>query len=171
MLHRRTFRLTSILLCFLVALSCNNPKTKKIEEIGSEFNKEANDKPVSKKKVITGEKEFKTCEELITEILTTSRRYKEVTKELSKAVIKNGGLSFETKLEGSPNSKQDKKRMYSRTYDFTVYEIYTDRQLNTASFSFNPDNKQLYEYDVVNDKLNPIEFNRDILLSYGALCE
>jgi hypothetical protein len=170
MLQRRIFKITIILFSILVALSCNNHQNEKKVESGSVGKKQINEKQISKKPNITKQKEFKTCESLITEILTTSPRYKEITKGLSKAVIKNGGLAFGFSLEGSPNPKQDKAHGYSKTYDFTIYEMYTDRQLNAASFSFNPIKKQLYEYDAVNDRLNSVEFDRSLLLKYEALC-
>jgi len=74
-------------------------------------------------------------------------------------------------MEGSPNPRQDKTWSYSKTYDFTLYEMYPDRQLNTARFSFNPEDKLLYEYDEVHDQLKPIAFDRELLKKYEALCK
>jgi hypothetical protein len=61
--------------------------------------------------------------------------------------------------------------MASQTYEFTVYEVYTDRELNTARFSFNPNSRQLYEYDEIRNLLKPIEFDRKLLKKYDALCK
>jgi hypothetical protein len=116
-------------------------------------------------------KDFKTCVDIAKEIVITSPRFIQLTKGLTSAVIDNGGQSFGVSLEGSPNPKKDKALSFSKTYDFTVYEIYTDRQLNAGSFSFNPVNNQLYEYNQVADKLQPIVFDRDLLMAFGLLCK
>jgi hypothetical protein len=155
----------------LAVFACNNQQSKKADDNSSAVSKPASEKPIRKKTEKTGQKDIKPCENLVKEILTTSARYKQLTKGLNKAVIKNGGLYFGVNLEGSPNRGQDKAWSYSKTYDFTIYEMYTDRQLNTARFSFNPENKQLYEYDAVHDQLKPIEFDRNLLPKYETLCK
>ncbi len=114
------------------------------------------------------QKELKQPESVVKEILTTSPRYKELTKTLNKSIIENGGISFELVLERSPDQNQDNSFLYSKTYEFAVYENYTDRQLITARFTFNPKEKQLYEYDAANDVLRPIEFDRNLLIKYEA---
>ena len=191
----RTIRITVILFLVLAAFACNNQQSKKAKGDASATKKltseksiikkidKTDEKPISKridkideKPVIKNtnklvQKELKPCENLVADILTTSPRYRQLTKGLNNAVVKNGGLPFGISLEGSPNPRQDKAWSYSKTYDFTVYEMYTDRQLNTARFSFDPSNKQLYEYDAVNDKLKPIEFDRNLLLKFEALCK
>jgi len=166
----KSFRITIILFVTLFAFACNNQQSKKAED-RTIVKKRTPERAIIKKPELAVYKEFKTCEEVIKEILTTSPRYKEITKGLSKAVIRNGGLSFGVSLEGSPNPKQDKAQSYSKTYDYTVFEMYTDRQLNAASFSFNPNDKKLYEYDAINDRLNNIEFDRNLLLKYNSLCK
>jgi hypothetical protein len=155
----------------LVAFACNNRQSKKAENKGSADRKLPSEKSISKKTDTIEQTELNSCECMVKEILITSPRYKRLTKGLKKAVVKNGGLSFGISLEGSPNPRQDKTWSYSKTYDFTVYEMYTDRQLNTARFSFNPTDKQLYEYDAAHDRLKPIEFDRNLLLKYEALCK
>jgi hypothetical protein len=107
--------------------------------------------------------------ELVELVLTTSPRYIEVTKGLKDKVVKNGGIDFGVNLESSPEQGNGKKGLYSNTYDFTIYETYKERQLNTSRFSFNPENKQLYEYDILNDSLVPIEFDRTLLPKYDSL--
>jgi hypothetical protein len=166
-----TIRITVIVFSILAAFACNNQQSKQAEDNASAVRKLPSEKPIIKKPDKTEQKELKPCEYLVTEIVTTSPRYKQLTKGLYKAVVKNGGLSFGISLEGSPNPRQDKAWSYSKTYDFTVYETYSDRQLNTARFSFNPNNKQLYEYDAANDQLKPIAFDKNLLLKYDALCK
>ena len=107
-------------------------------------------------------------ESLAKEILTTSARFKELTKGLYLAVVKNGGLSYGVTLEGSPEPKKDKAWTYSKTFDFTVFELYPNRQLNIARFSYNPDENQLYEYNAVKDKMEPIAFDRNLLLEWES---
>jgi hypothetical protein len=167
----KTYRITIIVFSMLAAFACNNQQSKKAEGDASAVRKLTSEKSIIKKIDKTEQKDFKPCECLVTEILTTSPRYRQLTKGLNKAVVKNGGVSFGISLEGSPNPRQDKAWSYSKNYDFTVYEMYTERQLNTARFSFNPNNKQLYEHDAVHDKLIPIEFDRNLLVKYKALCK
>jgi len=167
----KIIRITIIVFFILAAFACHNQQSKKAEGNAIATGKPTSEKSINKKTNKTEIKEFKPCEYLVTEILTTSPRYKQLTKGLNEAVVKNGGLSFGISLVGSPNLRHDKAWRYSKTYDFTVYEMYTDRQLNTARFSFNPNDKQLYEYDAVHDQLKPIEFDRSLLLKYEEVCK
>jgi len=179
----QTIRITAIVFSMLVTFACNTQQSKKAKGDASATKKLTSEKSIIKiidktdeKSIIknidkTELKELKPCENLVKEILTTSPRYRQLTKGLYEAVLKNGGQSFGISLEGSPNPGQDKAWSYSKTYDFTVYEMYTDRQLNIAHFTFNPNNKQLYEYDAVHDQLKTIEFDRDLLLKFDALCK
>jgi hypothetical protein len=155
----------------LFAFACNkhsdaNSEFKTLVDRNSKTENSQARKPDSK-----SEKAYKPCDCLITEILTTSQRYKELTKGLTQSVLKNGGLSFGISLEGSPNRRQDKDWVNSKTFDYTLYEVYAERRLNTSRFSFDPGNKQLYEVDEINNKLIPIEFDKSLLKNYSALCE
>lgn len=170
-IHMKSIRITVIIFSVLAVFACNDKQSKKADDNSSAVIKPKSEKPIRKKTEENGLKNFKPCENLVKEILTTSMRYRQLTKGLNKAVVKNGGLYFGVSLEGSPNPGQDKTLSYSKTYDFTVYEMYTDRQLNTARFSFNPENRQLYEYDAVHDQLKPIEFDRNLLPKYETLCK
>jgi len=166
----KTIRISVLLFSILLAFACNNKQSDKTKEDESVVKKLLTGKSIFKKQEKAELNKYKSCESIVKEILTTSPRYCQLTKGLNKAVVKNGGQSFGITLEGSPNPLHDKAWGYSETYDFTIYENYMDRQLKTARFSFNPNNKQLYEYDAVNDQLKPIKFDRKLLLKYEALC-
>jgi hypothetical protein len=166
----KTIKIAVFVFILLATLACNKQKGKNAETDSATVNKPITERSDIKKTDKTEQEEFKPCDSLVKEILTTSPRYKKLTKGLYKAVVKNGGQSFGIRLERSPNHKQDSRMSYSKTYDFAVYEVYTDRELNTARFSFNPINKQLYEYDEVHDQLKTIEFDRNLLLKYDTLC-
>jgi len=114
---------------------------------------------------------FKYCLEVVEEILTTSPRYIELTIGLKKVIIKNGGISFGISLEGSPNPINDDALAYSKTYDYNIHEIYLDRISVMARFTFDPEKKQLFEYDVINDKLKMIDFDRGLLIITNRLCD
>jgi len=123
-------------------------------------------------KVGTKEKrELKTCIDIVMEILTTSPSYLKKTKGLYEAVVKNGGTSFGIMIDGSPNPKSDEAIGFSDTYNFRLYESYPDRNATIGYFSFNPTERQLYEYDVVEDKSNPIDFDRNLLLKFNEMCK
>ena len=167
-------RLVGISIIFIVLIAsfaCTDKQSKKVTDTNSPVKKPTSVIPETKKPDKTEKKEFLTCESIVTGTLMTSPRYKQLTKGLYMRVIKNGGQSFGISLEGSPDPNRDKAHSYSKNYDFIIYETYTDRRLNTARFSFNPQNKQLYEFDAVNDKLKPIEFDRNLLLKFESLCK
>ena len=140
-LKMRKYILTALIFSILIAFACNRKEGKKNKV-----------KP--------------NRESIAQEILTTSPRYKELTKGLYDVVIKNGGSSIGISLEGSPDTQNNKGGSYSTTYDFTLFEMYTERRMNTTRFSFNPEKKQLYEYDAVNDELNPIDFDKNLLIEF-----
>jgi hypothetical protein len=156
-----------VVLLLLAVFSCH----KQTQKGGSEdavVRKRTYEKLIIQKIDSKGQKKLPTREKIATEILTTSPRYKQLTMGLNEAVVKNGGQFFGISLEGSPCPRIDKTWSYSKTYDFTLYEMYVERQLNTARFSFDPVNKQLYELDEVNEKLLPIEFDRSLLLEFNC---
>ena len=112
-----------------------------------------------------------SCLEVAYQVLTTSNRFKELTKGLYNAVVKNGGTSYGLDLEGSPNPKQDSAMDYSKTYDFSLHETYTDRDVVTARFAFSMAAKQLYEYDITQDSLMPIDFDKTLLPKLNSVCK
>jgi len=157
-----------VVLFLMAAFSCCQQLNKKGGNEDKFVRKQTYEKLILQKIDSKEQKELPTREKIVTEILTTSQRYKLLTKGLSEAVVKNGGQFFGISLEGSPNPRMDKTWSYSKTYDFTLYEMYVERQLNTARFSFDPVKKQLYEHDDVNEKLIPIEFDRSLLLEFNC---
>lgn len=111
-----------------------------------------------------------TCLDIVMEILRTSPVYLKKTKGLYEAVVKNGGTSFGIIIEGSPNPNIDKAMNFSHSYDFSLHETYSDRMPVIARFRFNPTDRQLYEYDVAEDALNPIDFDRSLLMKFNKTC-
>jgi len=171
MVNMKTIGIIVMAIPVLLVYACTNHPGKKTANDSAMVHEPMTQTPVTKRSDKIERNEFKVCDSIAKEILTTSPRFKKITKGLGKAVIKNGGLSFGIRMEGSPNFVQDKSWKYSKTYDFTLYEIYADRELNTARFTFNPDKKQLYEYDEVFNQLKPIEFDRSLLIAYDAICK
>ncbi len=167
----KAVKITAIAFIVISTFGCNSKQSEKAESNSSDISKPIFERSVVEKADKAEQKDFKQCDSLITVLVKTSPRYKQITKGLQKAVVKNGGSSFGIRLEASPNPNPNKPGSYSKTYDFTVYEMYLDRKLNTARFSFNPTNKQLYEYDEVHDSLKPIEFDRNLLISFESRCK
>lgn len=174
----KTIKLLALIIMVLFASACKNQQSKKVEKEIVTDNTQVNEKlfveniekTENPEQIYntgkTNKSSFKTSEQLVHEILTTSPRYKQLTKGLLEAIKKNGGQSFGIRLEGSPNPKQDNSLSYSKTYDYTLYETYKERQVNTTRFSFDPNNNQLYEYDEVNEILKQIDFDKDLLNEY-----
>lgn len=164
----KTYRTVIAVFFILFAFACNNNQNKKNIDNPSDAEKPASEYSNIENKDQSIQKELKPIESIVKEILITSPRYIELTKDLNESVIKNGGLSFEVVLERSPYQNQNNTD-YSKTFDFVIYENYPYRRLSTARFSFNPENKQLYEYDAANDQLKAIKFDRDLLIKYAAV--
>ena len=113
--------------------------------------------------------DLKTCIDVVTQILLTSPTYLEKTRDLNKAVVKNGGTSIGITLEGSPHPESDHAQEYSNTYDFNLHETYPDRVTVIERFTFNPEDKQLFLVNVIDDKLKPIDFDRSLLIKLVIL--
>ncbi|BAX81231.1 hypothetical protein [Labilibaculum antarcticum] len=161
----KLIKLIALLYLSIAVYSCHNKNIKKEDSVNYEIRNQTIDKSLSKET----EENLQAIELAVKEILTTSPRYIKLTKGLQKKVVKNGGLYFGVFLQKSPQGGKQKESNYSKTYDFRIYEMYEDRQLNTSRFSFNPENKQLFEYDIANDSLMPIEFDRTLLVKYDSL--
>lgn len=160
----------TILLCLLLSLySCHNQKSKKEDPVNSDVSIETSENPILKGIEQNLQENLQPIELVVKEILTTSPRYIELTKGIQERLVKNGGLYFGVYLERSPERIKETEDRYSRTYNFTIYEMYEERKLNTARFTFNPNNHQLYEYDMVNDSMLPIGFDKTLILKYDSL--
>lgn len=165
---RRKLRKFIILLYLSIAMcACNNDNSKKKDRV-AEVGKQAVEKPISKEPEYY-EQEPDAIESLVTTILKTSPRYLQLTKGLQKRLVENGGLYFDVYLEKSPERSEGMKGIYSETYDFTLFEMYEERQLNTSRFSFNPERKQLFEYDIATDSFVAIAFDTTLLFTYDSL--
>lgn len=112
-----------------------------------------------------------TCIDVVLKVLTTAPSYVQRTKGLYEAIVKNGGTSFGITVEGSPNPEIDKALNYSETYDLNLHETYPDRMPTIARYTFDPSKNKLYQYDVAEDTLRPIDFNEDLLLEYRKVCK
>lgn len=112
-----------------------------------------------------------TCTDIVLEILMTAPSFIKMTTGLKERIVKNGGTSYGIMLEGSPDPEQDEAQTYSKTYDFNLHESYSDHAPVIARFSFNALEKQLYEYNVVEDNLVPIEFNKRLLIKFNQTCD
>lgn len=165
-MKRKVFFLALITVFF----SCNKKET-----VIKETPKIVVDTIVAKDAVKTNEIEKTTdstaCVDVVIEILTTSPAYVKDTKGLYEAVVKNGGTSIGITVEGSPNPKADKALSYSETYDLSLHETYSDRMPTIARYTFDPSKNELYEYDVVEDTLMPIKFNKNLLPKFLKTCK
>ncbi|MFA6403492.1 MAG: hypothetical protein WCX31_18005 [Salinivirgaceae bacterium] len=151
-----------IVLLIMATYSCHYQQNKLENKNIPAANEIASDNSAGNSTNYFEQQESDSKKELISEIVSTSPRFKQTTNGLTEKVIKNGGLAYELRLERCPDNLNGKKWNYSKTYDFTLYEVYADRKLNTNSFSFDPSINQLYEYNAISDKFEPIEFDRSL---------
>jgi len=156
---RRTTALNISILCSLVLVAFASCKDNKDEIV------------ISKDVGPGKEKKPKTCIEMAEEIVVTSPLYRKETDGLSEAVEKNGGSSFGIMIEGSPNPEIDGATNYSATYDFNLHESYPDHTTVIDRFTFDPVKQQLYKYEVANDTLIEIDFDRNLLVQFKQLCK
>ena len=159
---KKSIQLFAILTVLVMTSWINPPITNKSDDL--------TDKSRTNQYEAKEYREVKTCVDVVMEILVTSPTFLKETKGLEEAIVKNGGTSFGITIEGSPNPQNDGALDYSKTYDFNLHETYSDRMPVIARFTFNPMDRQLYEYVVAEDKLNPIDFNRNLLLKFNDLC-
>lgn len=162
------------LLIIIFTASCNNSNnnninsddtsTKKIMTVESD---DLTDNNISTREI----SESNPCLDIAIKILTTSLAYLKKTKGLNEAVVKNGGTSFGITVEGSPNPKEDDALNFSENYDFNLHETYPDHSPVIARFTFNTSENKLYEYDVAENKLVPIEFDSKLLMKFDEICE
>jgi hypothetical protein len=160
-------KLFTVLFFFIVLVSCG----KRGDNNATEATTEAAASADSTKQVQLQGARTRNCLDVVTEILTSSPAYQKRTLGLAEAIQKNGGSSFGITLEGSPNPEKDQALNLSETYDFSLHETYEDRMPTIARYSFNPSEKKLYEYDVVNDQLIPIDFDKNLLATLSELCK
>jgi len=104
------------------------------------------------------------------EILTTSPSYLKQTKGKHEAVVNNGGTSYGIRVEGSPNPDTATGTEFSKMYEFAVHESYHDRIYTFARFKFDPTEKKLYEYEVVENLYHPIEFDKNLIQKFDKVC-
>ncbi|MDA3891995.1 MAG: hypothetical protein PF517_10075 [Salinivirgaceae bacterium] len=157
-----------IILILLAIFACNNKQTTNTKNSTPAIKSELRGDSIPNKKDSTKQTQLKICENLVTEILTTSPRYIQMTKGLKKAIEENGGTSYGLSLSVKQNSLIKNPLSNSKIYEFTLYETYQERQLNTARFTFDPVKKQLYEYDAVEDTMKRIEFNKNLLVELDS---
>lgn len=138
----------------LLMISCDGKQKKD--------NDGTDDRP-TKDSVNTDNESLRAEIDVVMDILTTSPAFVEMTKGLEKAVVKNGGTGYGIAIEESPNPERDGAMIVSDIYRFSLHESYADRKVTVARFEFDPKKKQLYEYNVAEDKLIPMEFDKDLL--------
>jgi len=161
-IHKMSY-LTILFIVILVLAACNNEQKKLIPDKSTDVIAPIQNDSILKIEKSIIKKPKRSYVFRVKEILKTSGRYKQITKGLNRAVIENGGQGFGVCLERSPNPRNDGAMGHSKTYDFVVYEMYTERQLNIAWFSFNPRSKKLYEYDPILDRERQIAFDKNLL--------
>ncbi|WP_439185035.1 hypothetical protein [Carboxylicivirga taeanensis] len=150
----------------IAAYSCNYKKKNTKEDL---VNSKVENKTREKYIIKEAKQEGKEKLQLIELTCISSLSYIGLAKGLKNKIIKNGGLTYGVFLERSLQETMRKQGRYSKTYDFTFYEIYEERRLNTYRFSFNPESTTLFEHSILKDSLVPMDFNGSILHKYDYL--
>ncbi len=165
----KTNRITEMVFALVVVSACSHQQDLNVIFQEPELIAEM---PHQQKNATSGQHEVNSYEYIVAEILTTSPRFRQLTKGLYRKTLsesENLDLHFGINMEGSPNQRKDMTWNISRSYDFSVYSISAHGKLNIGYFTFNPKNKLLYEYDKAKSQLNAIAFDRDLLLKFETL--
>jgi hypothetical protein len=116
-------------------------------------------------------KKLKNCADVVIEIVTTSPSFKKTTKGLNERVKKNGGKGYGVAIERSPLPDLDNAWDYSENFEISLHETYPDRIVTIRRYIFNPEKRELYLNDDVNNKLIKIEYDRNLLIQFDELCK
>jgi hypothetical protein len=164
-----------IILFLIFIVSCN----KKIDN--QENSSVANDTSATDEFLVKETEKTKSviidtiCEGVVYQILESSDRYKEITDGLEQRVKDNYGNGYNVWLDASPyykDAKNSHSNSFSEHFEFSIHEDYEDRAPRVASFEFAPENGgKLYEYDIVNDSLIAISFDKKLLSQLYKNCK
>lgn len=111
------------------------------------------------------------CIDVVEEIITTCPSYLKKTKGLGQQVIDNGGFGFGHIFEGSPNGEKGDDCPYAEMYEFNLHEYYATHSPTLARYSFNPNTKELFEYNPIDDQLFAIPFNKKLVEKFVKACK
>lgn len=106
---------------------------------------------------------YQSCIETVIGIIEGSNSYNQITNGLAERVIKNGGNGYGILIDASPNPLRDNALNQSDNYELSLHENYEDRNPVIARYVFNPKEKLLYEYNVAEDILVSIPFDKSLL--------
>ena len=161
---------TPMLFVLLMFFSfCNNTELKtQIKNISS---KDADFIQVALQQNKQRDTSFNICIDAVYKILESSKRWKTLTRGLEKRIQKNGGTSYGTSLDASPQPKKDGALAISDIYEISMHESYPDHISYITKFTFDPQKNQLYEYDVATDSLRPLTFDRNLLQVVHKPCK
>ena len=109
------------------------------------------------------------CIDIVEKIVTTSPKFIEFTQGLTEYVTSNGGKGYNYYLNGSPVPDYGVEK--SDMYDYKVTEEYENRSEVVARFSFDPRKEVLYEYNIIENKLTIIDFDKSLLSSLHGNCD
>ncbi len=112
-----------------------------------------------------------TCMDVVEEIITTCPSYLKMTKGLAQQVEDNGGVGFGHIFEGSPNGEKGDDCPYTEMYEFNLHEYYATHSPTLARYSFNPNTKELFEYNPIDDQLFAIPFNKKLIEKFDKACK
>ena len=113
----------------------------------------------------------KRCVDVVLSILDTSPAFIERTNGLSEAVQNNGGSGFALMIESGPLLSGDDTWSYSKAFEISLGENYPDRYLVIERYTFDLEAQKLYNYDIVEDKLEQLSFDKGLIQEVNKLCK
>lgn len=114
-------------------------------------------------------KNFDLCEDLIIQIIESSKENQEEKEGLLEFIKERGGTSFGYMLESYPNLN-NQNAGNSEYYEFNFHASYPERMGVISRYRFHPIKLTLERYDVVENEYFKIEFDKALLNKLNDDC-
>lgn len=147
----------SYFLFLSLGISCNNKNNNVDPVSASEL----------KKSDITVKK---PCDEIVVNIIMSSKEFIELTEGLNDRIIANGGSGYLIVLENNSDSIYNKEQKKSAVYNYSLRENYPDRATPIAKFIFDPNKLLLYQEDMSEGTLKRMSYDKAIVDSFLKNC-
>lgn len=113
--------------------------------------------------------EQNVCEDLVHEIISSSKEFKEQYEFLQKNNIKKG-ITFGYMIYSSPNPQNDNQIEKSVYYEYAYHLNHPDKIQVVSRYRFHSKNHTLGKYDAVDNDFHLINYDVSLLKNYKINC-
>lgn len=144
-----------IILIILVFISCKKEKLTKVSETSS--------------KVEVLKEQQSLCEDIIIDIIESSKENQEEKDGLLEFLKERGGTSYGYMLESCPNPNKD-VLVKSEYYEFNFHASYPERMGVISRYRFHPIKLILEKYDLVKNIYFEINYDENLTINFIENC-